>query len=96
MSKTFSQQIGNDAFKGIKALAATVKRLEANENYPLGSFAGTTSNPPTLAQINGIIDTPANIGVDYIALIVDAVNSRYWLVWTDGTNWYYEQVNVAV
>jgi hypothetical protein len=85
---SFNELIRNESLAGMKRLLRTVKKQETLQNNVPMTFYGVTSNPPSTAEINALIDTPANVGTDFVGLIVDSLNSRQWLVWTDASNWY--------
>lgn len=85
---SFNELIRNESLAGMKRLLRTVKKQETLQNNVPMTFYGVTSNPPSTAEINALIDTPANVGTDFVGLIVDAVNARQFLVWTDSINWY--------
>lgn len=92
---SFNELIKNESLAGMKRLLRTVKKQETLQNNVPMTFYGVTSNPPSTAEINALIDTPANVGTDFVGLIVDNINSRQWLVWTDALNWYTIQLGIA-
>lgn len=48
------------------------------------------SNPPTDAELDALFGTPATLGARWSAIINDAgAGSDEYLVWSDGTNWWY-------
>ena len=88
MNTEFNQLIRRQAATGVKRMTTAIKALERLQGSPLTTVYGTVSNPPTTPEIEALLDTPANIGQSFIALLVDSVNSRNWLLYTDGLNWY--------
>jgi hypothetical protein len=48
------------------------------------------SNPPTDAELDAALGTPAAVGAGYAALINDGdAGTNEYMVWSDGTNWFY-------
>lgn len=85
---SFNQLLKEQSIDGFKRVTKSIKNLESNQSHPLATASGTVSSPPTTSEINAVFDTPANVGTDFIGLIIDSVNGNEWLVWTDGTTWY--------
>ena len=55
------------------------------------------SNPPTDAELDAIFGTPATVGGGFVALIDDnGANTNEYLVWSDGTKWFYVAGTAAV
>lgn len=86
---SFNELIRNESLAGMKRLLRTVKKQETLQNNVPMTFYGTISYPPLVAEINNIIDTPSNVGTDFVGLIVDSVGGYQFLVWTDANDWYY-------
>ena len=55
------------------------------------------SNPPTDAELDAIFDTPDVVGAGFVALVNDAgAGANEYLVWSDGTSWWYATGTKAV
>ena len=55
------------------------------------------SNPPYDEELDAEFGTPATVGAGYLALVDDAgAGSAVYLVISDGTSWWYEQLTKAV
>ena len=55
------------------------------------------SNPPTDAELDAIFGTPDTVGAGFTTLIDDAgAGSAEYLVWSDGTYWWYAAGTKAV
>lgn len=63
--------------------------LEKNDYYAPVVGTGTTSYPPTQAEITAILGTPDSFNTEMVGLVRDAVNARQWFVFSDRTTWYY-------
>lgn len=91
-----NQLIKNQSLDGFKRITKSIKNLESNQSFPIQTGNATVSSPPTLAQINSVFDTPANVGQDFVGLIIDSVNGNQWLVWTDSNDWYYAPQSLTI
>lgn len=85
-----------ESLNGLRRMQTSLKRQETNQPPPVKTAYGTTSNPPTLLEIEAVFDTAVNVGVDFVGMIVDTGNGWQHLVWTDGLNWYTIQMNLAI
>ena len=48
------------------------------------------SNPPTDAELDTAFGTPATVGAGFTVIVDDnAAGTNEYLVWSDGTNWFY-------
>jgi hypothetical protein len=48
------------------------------------------SNPPTDAQLDAIFGSPAQVGNGFMRIIDDAgAGSNEYIIWSDGSNWFY-------
>jgi hypothetical protein len=56
------------------------------------------SNPPTDAELDAAFGTPATVGAGFMVLITDAGGAAgpFWLVISNGTQWLYEGLTLAV
>lgn len=55
------------------------------------------SNPPTDAELDGAFGTPAAVGAGFVGLVDDnGAGAAVWVVYSDGTNWWYEGLTKAV
>ena len=88
--------IEQSAVRRIEKLINDVRRLQANDYYTPKSVVGVTSNPPTDAELDSLLGTPASYNRDTIVFIKDTTNSRYWFVYGDTVNWFTSQANLAI
>ena len=95
-SLDFNGLVYQNSIKGMARLIQTVNNLNVGESYRIVKATGVTSNPPTVAEIVALFDTAARIGPDVILAILDTTNSRYWLLFTDGLDFYYVAMGLAV
>lgn len=59
-------------------------------------FTNDVSNPPTDAELDSAIGTPATVGAGYTALLDDnGAGSNVYYVASDGTNWWYTAMTKA-
>lgn len=60
--------------------------------------SGSISNPPTNAELDALITTPANLPENMIVLVYVSDTQVMWLIVSDqaNDNWWYEQLTVAV
>lgn len=80
----------------VNELIERVDRLEAQEKTPTHSTANV-SNPPTDAQIDAAFGTPAQVGAGFVATLDDnGAGTNSYMVWSDGTNWWYATGTKAV
>lgn len=64
--------------------------------YPKYSTANV-SDPPSEAELNTEFGSPAIVGAGFTAIVNDAGGeSTEWLVWSDGTYWWYVEGTKAV
>lgn len=71
-----------DIFLDVKALAGQPR------HWPVSTADVTT--PPTDAELDAIYGTPAYVGEGFHALVNDnGAGTDEYLVWSDGTNWFY-------
>lgn len=64
--------------------------LDANE-AGVRTFTVQTaslSNPPTDAEIDGLLGAPASKAAGWFCFVEDTTDNEYWRVWTDGTFWH--------
>lgn len=62
--------------------------LGARSSVATADVAGPS--PPTDAELDSAFGTPATVGEGFLAMIDDiASGNSCWLVWSDGTNWWY-------
>ena len=56
-----------------------------------------TSNPPTDAELDSALGTPATVGAGYLALLDDnGGGANVYLVASDGSNWWHVALTKAV
>lgn len=54
------------------------------------------SSPPTDAELDAEFGTPATVGAGFTAIVDDAgTGTTAWMVISDGTNWWYEELTKA-
>lgn len=80
--------------------------LEINENQVVNMSTGgirtkistaDVSNPPTDAELDSAFGTPATVGSGFVALVNDNNGgTNEYMVWSDGTNWFYTTGTKAV
>lgn len=81
----------------ILAIEAKLDLLSGFENGEMVFSTANVSNPPTDAQLDTAFGAPATLPLPFIGIIDDAGGgATAWLVWHDGTNWWYEQGTVAI
>jgi len=71
-----------------------------SEIGPLGThipvYTNNVSNPPTDAELDSAIGTPATVGAGYTALLDNSgAGSNVYYVASDGTNWWYTAMTKA-
>lgn len=55
------------------------------------------SNPPTDAQLDAAFGTPATVGAGFVAIVDDAgAHTAEYIVWSDGTSWWWAGGTKAV
>ena len=55
------------------------------------------SNPPTDAELDAIFGDPDDVGAGYVVLINDAgAGANEYLVWSDGSSWWYATGTKAI
>jgi hypothetical protein len=54
------------------------------------------SDPPTDAELDAEFGTPAAVGAGFRAYVWDFVDSKFWQVGSNGANWWYDDMNLAV
>jgi hypothetical protein len=73
----------------VNKLTDRVDTLESNKSSPTHSTANV-SNPPTDAQLDAAFGTPAQVGAGFMATLDDnGAHANEYLVWSDGSNWWY-------
>ena len=94
---------GTQAHQTIDAQLPTAKEKDtltqlANDGTILIRVStANTSNPPTDAELDGELGTPAAVGAGFMALLNDnGGGANVYLVLSDGTNWWYEALTKAV
>lgn len=80
--------------------------LEINENQVVDMTTGglrtkvstaNVSNPPTDAELDSAFGTPATVGSGFVAIVNDNnAGTDEYMVWSDGTNWFYATGTKAV
>jgi len=61
------------------------------------STANTTDLAPTDAELDAAFGTPATVGAGFHAFVDDnGSHARVWFVTSDGTNWWYSRMYIAV
>ena len=51
---------------------------------------GDVSNPPTDAELDALLGTPDAVGAGFVVLLNDdGAGANEYLVWSDGTAWWY-------
>lgn len=82
----------------IDALKRRVERLEAVEVEAYARPSGNNvSNPPTDAQLDTAFGQPADLRWGFMGLVDDNdADATVWLVATNGTSWWYEQLTKAL
>jgi hypothetical protein len=67
------------------------------ENTQVVLRSNDISNPPTAAQLTGVFGSPSVVGDGFVGLINDNGDGvDEYLVWTDGTNWFYVSGTLAL
>ena len=82
----------------VKSLPEVRQALEIVGGYLSAIDTGSgvcTDNAPKPAEIEAIFGTAANAGVGYLAHLYDSTNTDYYLVVTDGTDWFYSKMAKA-
>jgi hypothetical protein len=83
----------------IREINRLAKQLD-NLDYPeVGIIVDSTnvSNPPTDAELDAIFGTPATRYPGFIAVVDDAgAGLNVYLVVTNGSNWFYQLLTVAI
>jgi len=82
--------ITRDAIENLNEIIGRLRALENNDYWQPVEFVGVTSDPPTQAELDGILGTPESYNANMIALVKDAVNGREWVVFGDntGSTWF--------
>ena len=75
----------------VARLGKQLEQLASQENRLVVRVAtNDVSNPPTDAELDTAFGTPGAVGAGFIAVVNDnAAGSNEYLVWSDGTNWFY-------
>ncbi len=83
--------VRREAVNSLEGLADRVSNLEDNDYYVPVSKAGSTSNPPTQAQLNSILNEARTYNSNTLALLRDVSNGRYWMCFGDkeDNRWYF-------
>jgi hypothetical protein len=89
------RELLEDIIRRQTRLERRLDALQIPEVY-LPMATANVSSPPTDAQIDAEFGTPAAVGVGFRAFIFDFVDSEFWLVGSNGVNWWYEQMTLAV
>jgi len=64
--------------------------LAATGNFKMACSTSNITTPPTDTEIDGIFGTPATVGAGFMGMIDDnGDGSDFYLVRSDGTNWWY-------
>ncbi len=80
----------------VNDLNERVDSLEAQTPNATHSTANV-SNPPTNAQLNSAFGQPSQVGAGFIATLDDnGTHTNEYLVWSDGSNWWYATGTKAV
>lgn len=85
---TLANKIGTASFGGI---------VDANESGLRGftTTTGSLSNPPTDAELDDRLGAPTILEAGWWGFIEDTTDNQYWLCWTDGTSWFFEELTKA-
>lgn len=95
MSVSHQDLISKDAVKGLEGIKNRILNLERNDYYRPIQGDGVTSVPPTQLEITAILGDPSAFSSEMVGLIIDIVNSRKWLVFSDKSIWHYVQVDTS-
>jgi hypothetical protein len=81
--RTIDRQLPTPAEKAtLRALQAGILILQVDTT--------DVSSPPTDAELDAAFGQPADVGAGFIALLDDAgAGSAAYIVFSDGTNWWY-------
>ena len=92
---SLEQIIERESVRSFEKLIGRVRNLEDNDYYRPVSFTGTTSNPPTQVELDGILGTPSSYNSEIVALVRDTTNDRNWLCFGDtvSNDWYFIAVD---
>ena len=87
--------VGTDANKMNTGSFAGIVNM--NESGLRGFTTTTTdlNSPPTDAQLDARFGAPSTLGAGWWGFIEDTTDNQYWLCWTDGTAWYFEELTKA-
>lgn len=67
------------------------------DNLILDQDEDVLSDPPTDAELDGIFGTPATVGQGFVGFVQDSTSGlRTYLIYSDGTSWYYIAFDIAV
>lgn len=87
----------NRIFQMISDQDKKIENLQASEGVGMRLDTTNTSNPPTDAQLDAAFGTPAVVGAGFIAILDDnGAHANEYLVWSDGTSWFYATGTKAV
>lgn len=87
--------ISKQAVKGLEQMKDRILNLERNDYYRPIQGEGVTSNPPTQPEITAILGDPSEFSSEMVGLIVDTINIRKWIVFSDKVDWHYVQVDTS-
>jgi hypothetical protein len=81
----------------LSALQRQVSKMEAQEQPGYATVSqANVSSPPSDAELDSAFGQPVDVGAGFLGLVDDAgAGSTVWLVVSDGTNWWYEQLTKA-
>lgn len=74
-----------------------LQNLASDGTIQIKISTANVSNPPYDEELDSAFGTPATVGAGFLALLDDAgAGSAVYLVLSDGTSWWYEQLTKAV
>lgn len=83
--------------KRVSDLESMLSTLSAQDIFVrLSRSTNNVSNPPTDSETDTAFGQPSD-SANFVGIIDDEGNGvNVWLVYSNGTNWYYEQLTKAV
>jgi hypothetical protein len=86
----------DDEKEGLRQLAPTIPDFGDN-SLLLKVYTDDVSDPPTDAELDAAIGTPATVGAGFIAIMDDnGAGAALYIVASDGTNWWHAALTKAV
>jgi hypothetical protein len=92
-----TDRLTGEIVRKVARLERYLERNDANDRYTIRTSVLNVSNPPTDAELDAEFGTPATVGNGFLVFIDDAGgDAAEWLVFSNGTSWWYVALTKAV